>query len=564
MEISIARFRRILYTLAVVAAGGAAFAFWLRQTYAGQPDVRNAFNAFYVLFARNEGPGLIVVALFCMVSALIFFRDSSPQLITEAAPGNKNLFSLRPSVLVFIIAAGVVALTALGTTLVCHNYALSADEFMADFQARIFLHGDISAIVPVEWRDAVRVIKPTYAEYLPATHSWKAAYLPVYAAMRALFQAAYLQSLLNPLLAGITLIALSGVLQRIWPNEKRTALAGILLLAGSSQFLVMSMTSYSMPAHLALNTIWLWLYLQPKSRLFWLAPVVGVLAIGLHQPVVHALFVTPFLFRLLLQRRWKVVLTYGFLYSLGCASWLWWGHRFSAPGGPPASLYFSIWNPKMLIIQPMDLWLVLAWMSLATPLLIVLGCRSADGSKPVVQDAALSCFLTFLFYYFFRLDQGNGWGYRYLHGTLSCAVIVAVAGWKSLVHAAGPKAAWRFLVAGLAASFLIQLPLRCFQAESYIRPFAQASESIHAISAGVVGVDPDLAWYSADLVRNDPYLTERPVVFALIKLKPTEVRTLAQHGPARFLKQDELQQCGLVTTQVPHPKPAPFRVGIGP
>ncbi len=85
---------------------------------------------------------------------------------------------------------------------------------------------------------------------------------------------------------------------QIWPNEKENALVAVLLLAASAQFLLMAMTSYAMSAHLALNTIWLWLYSRPERRRFYLAPVVGVLAIGLHQPIVHALFVAPFLFRL--------------------------------------------------------------------------------------------------------------------------------------------------------------------------------------------------------------------------------------------------------------------------
>ena len=47
-----------------------------------------------------------------------------------------------------------------------------------------------------------------YVDYLPAAHAWKATYLPVYAAMRALFQSVYLQAFLNPFLAALTVRAL--------------------------------------------------------------------------------------------------------------------------------------------------------------------------------------------------------------------------------------------------------------------------------------------------------------------------------------------------------------------
>ena len=211
---------------------------------------------------------------------------------------------------------------------------LTADEFMSDFQARIFLRGKISAEVPPEWRDAVRVIKPTYADYLPATQSWKSAYLPVYAAMRAVFQSVSLQSLLNPFLAAATVLALYGSARNIWPEEKRNALVAILLLATSAQFLLMAMTAYSMPAHLALNTIWLWLYSRPDVRRFYLAPIVGVLAIGLHQPVVHALFVAPFLLRLVIRRNWAAVSVFGFIYLLGCVGWYAWRAHYSTHTGP--------------------------------------------------------------------------------------------------------------------------------------------------------------------------------------------------------------------------------------
>ena len=173
-----------------------------------------------------------------------------------------------------------------------------ADEYLGDFQARIFLHGKIQAEVPLRFVDAIRVVKPIYVDYFPATHSWNATYLPVYAALRAVFQSVNLQSLLNPFLAAITILALYACARNIWPESKTHAVIAIALLASSSQFLIMSMTAYAMPAHLALNTIWLWLYSQSDRRAFYLAPFVGALAIGLHQPIVHALFVLPFLARL--------------------------------------------------------------------------------------------------------------------------------------------------------------------------------------------------------------------------------------------------------------------------
>src|SRR5438105_13456979 len=143
---------------------------------------------------------------------------------------------------------------------------------MQALQARIFLHGKITAAVPEEWLPLARMIKPTIVDYLPTTHSWKSTYLPVYAAMRAVFQSISLQSLLNPLLDAVSVVALFGAARNIWPTQQQNAFVAAALLASSCQFLVMGMTSYSMPAHLALNSIWLWLYSAPDRRRFYFAP----------------------------------------------------------------------------------------------------------------------------------------------------------------------------------------------------------------------------------------------------------------------------------------------------
>ena len=299
--------RRILFGVSGIALAGVVLAWWLSGTFAGWPDPRSSFSAFYVLFARDEIWGLPVVAVFGIGAALfIFGRGNQRSLIPE--------LTQRDLIVIALVASSVFAITALGTHFVCHDYSLSADEFMADFQARIFLRGRIFAEVPAQWVDAVRVIKPTFADYFPATHEWKATYLPVYAALRAIFESVYLASFLNPCLAALTVVALYGTARNIWPNDKQDAFVASLLLAGSAQFLVMAMTTYSMPAHLALNTVWLWLYSNPERRRFYLAPIVGVLAIGLHQPIVHALFATPFLLRLALQRKWRAVSIFALIY----------------------------------------------------------------------------------------------------------------------------------------------------------------------------------------------------------------------------------------------------------
>ena len=308
--------------------------------------------------------------------------------------------------------------------------------------------------------------------------------------MRAIFRSVGLQSLLNPVLATLTVLALYGTARNIWPAEKQNGLVAVLLLASSAQFLIMAMTGYSMPAHLALNTIWLWLYSRPDRRVFYLAPIVGVLALGLHQPFFHALFAAPFLLRLLLQRKWQSVAVFAVIYLLGCGGWFyWWAHykaHFTSSG---MHAPFRLFNPWMGLIQSMNLWLVIAWSSLGLPLLAVIGFRRFFKLDPILQDAVLSCLLTFGFYFFFHLDQAHGWGYRYFHGVLGCLILVAVAGWNSFCGSVGADRAKIFLFSAVALSLLVQLPLRCFQAENFVRPFARSAAALCAMPVDLIAFD---------------------------------------------------------------------------
>jgi hypothetical protein len=548
----------ILFGITIFCLAGIVFAFWLRIVPAGHPDPRLAFNVFYYLFARNEPAGLLVVALFSAGAALWFRRS---QALVEDRPVENGILTGWVCIAVAVL---VFAIAAIGTQTVFHNYLVTADEYLADFQARIFLHGKFQAEVPSAWVSAERFLNlPFFVRYFPANHSWNSVYLPVYAAMRAVFQSVGLQSLLNPFLAALTVLAVYGTARNIWPESKTNALVAIGLLVSSSQFLVMSMTSYSMPAHLALNAIWLWLYSRPDRGWFYLAPLVGVIAIGLHQPIVHALFALPFLLRLVLQRRWRAVLIFAPIYLAGCALWFAWQARYQVGGNVGIGSFFKILNPRMPIIQSMNLLLIIGWASLATPFLAVLGASQFFKVRPIIQDSILSCLLTFGFYFFFYLDQAHGWGYRYFHGAIVCFLIVAVAGFNRLSNLVGQHRATKFVLVGIAASLLIQFPLRCFEAEQFVRPYARTAAVLHAIPKDIVAFDWRDAWYSADLIRNDPFLEQRPIIVSIFQLTPAAVAALEKNGTARFITRDDLTRLGMFTTRRNDYARDPFELGRG-
>jgi hypothetical protein len=544
-----------LFTIAAGSLVGIAFALWLRTVPAGNADPRLAFNVFYALFARHEPAALAIVAAF-NIGALVFI------LRPHQWAGQEAEFTLS-KLAIGAIAFAVFAITATGVHLVFQNYLLTADENVVDFQACIFMRGKLQAQVPRQLWDAVRVIKPTFVDYFPATHSWNGTYLPVYAAMRAVFQLIGFQTLLNPLLAAVTLLTLFAIARKLWPNQSFYPVTAVLLMATSSQFLLMSMTAYAMPAHLALNTVWLWLYLQPDRRLFYLAPFVGVLAIGLHQPFPHALFVAPFLLRMLREHRWRTASIFAAVYALGCVGWLAWRQHFQAPLASGAQSVFRLWNWRMGVVQPMNLLLIISWSSLATPLLTAAGFLRFRKLPSFLQDCALSCVFTFAFYYFFYLDQAHGWGYRYFHGTLSCFVLIAVAGTHLLGEKVGRARVKQFVIGGALASLVIVLPLRCFQAAAFVAPYARTAAVLHAVPTQVVAVDARDGWYSADLIRNDPFLENRPIMVSIYGLNPAAVASLQQLGSVRFIDRDVLARLGMFTQRRNDYKNDPFTLGRG-
>ena len=116
---------------------------------------------------------------------------------------------------------------------------------------------------------------------------------------------------------------------------------------------------------------------------------------------------------------------------------------------------------------------------------------------------------------------------------------------------------------GIAASLLIQFPLRCFEAERFVRPYARTAAAIHAIPKDIVAFDWRDAWYSADLIRNDPFLEQRPIIVSIFQLTPEAVAALEKNGTARFITRDDLTRLGMFTTRRNDYGYDPFQLGRG-
>jgi hypothetical protein len=469
-----------------------------------------AANIFFRLYALYELPFLLLLLGTVVVGSLMMIRRAPEP--TQRTPIHQLVAPGETAV--GVTALVVLVVTVLVTYLVLHGYAFSMDEFSADFQARLFARGQYEAALPGPWRPLAGGITPIFVGYDAAHGTWISQYLPGYALLKAPFVAIGAPTLLNPLLAALTIVALAAVARRCWPDEGLRPWLAIALLATLSQFVITSGTAYSMPAHLCANLVWLWLYLRGDDRSWLAALVVGVIALGLHNPFPHALFVAPFLIRLVRDRRWRRVGSAALFYGAGSIGWFLWLRALQSLGPVGDGLLSVLQVPGRaeLWLNAINVSLLFTWQTPVFGMLVVAALVQARRLTPPMRDLAWGVLLTIVFYAFFPATQGHGWGYRYAYQVLGSLALLGAAGITPLVDALGSRRASLLVGASLIVGLVAQLPHRLMDTERFVRPFAAAADYVLTRPADVVLVNGSTVWYGRDLVRNDPFLEGQPIV----------------------------------------------------
>jgi hypothetical protein len=539
---------------AVVAAavGGAMAATLLRHKSIGHPRP-DSTNIFFHLYALHERPFFILLAAFALL-VWVFARPATVVVAgSPPAPTSGTGHPRRVPLMVGALTIGV--LSWVGSRIVLHNFPFSLDEFNAVFQAEILASGRLSAPVPAEWQPFAPAMTPVFVSYYPEAESWRSGYLPGYAAIRALFRVLGGESLTNPVLAALTLLVLAGVGRRLWPERPQPWLLAVLFLATSSQFLLTSMSWYSMPAHLLLNLVWLWLYLRNDTLSLAAAPLVGVLALGLHNPFPHALFAAPFLVRALRRHRFAWLSYAAVVYGAGALVWYAWLHSstgyLAAAGGQGLLSAFMLPGARELASQALHLSLVLSWQPPVVVIFALVALWHHRRLSETERDVAGGLLLTAGFYLFVSFfAQGHGWGYRYIYSALGNLIMLSAAGAEMLRGSVGRVTINRLVGLSTAVALLVQLPLRALQAERFVRPFARATEYVATLEGSVaVVVHPDSSYYGRDLVRNDPFLRNTPKLFFAPVLGDSGIRALSSRfgGRVHQLRSTELARLGIKT-----------------
>ena len=449
------------------------------------------------------------------------------------------------------VAVLLVPICLAGHRWILAGYNLSRDEQLASFDAIVFASGHWVQTIPVLWRDHADTLNTLFM--YPASHrgAWISAYLPVNAGLRALVGIVATPALTEPLMTAVAAGALWGCARRIWPQDHEAPVVALLLFVSSGQVLVTGMTAYAMPAHLAFNLVWLWLFLR---RAWWTdiaALAVGFGAVGLHQPLPHLMFVGPLLLLLLLERQWSRAIFYAAGYGAIGIFWLWWpGWTWSLvqayPNAqPPAGVDF-ISRLKAAVAErgsagPLDmianLLRFVAWQSPALIPLMLIGWKMVRHSRigaallggVLLTTVAMAIIVPF---------QGHGFGYRYLHGLIGNCILLAVFGWASLDRERGVWRGWLLRV--FIAEALILLPLQLWMAHAIYTPAEVTDARIAAIKAEYVVIGSGDAPYAHDLVYNPPMLDRRPLRLAAETLDNGAIAALCRTRPQIVLAGDRL------------------------
>lgn len=424
--------------------------------------------------------------------------------------------------LALLIGTGLALISWAGHSWILSGYDLSRDEQMASFDAAVFANGSLAAPLPGMWRDHAPALNTMFMYAADPRAAWVSDYLPLNAALRALVGLVVAPAITGPLMTLLGALALWGCARRIWPDSRETAVVALLLYAGSAQVVVTGMTAYAMPAHLALNLCWLWLFLRRRRWADMAALAVGFAAVGLHQPIMHPMFAAPVLFLLLLEKDWRRAALYFVGYAAIGLFWLWWPHWISTlvqvdgamqqvrDSGYAVRLMNALAAGDGMRMANMiaNLARFAAWNHLLLIPLLIAGFLAARRDR-LAGALAGGLILTLVTMTVILPYQGHGFGYRYLHGQIGNCILLAVFGWQAIGAETGR---WRTLLRRTTcAGALILLPLQLWFAHGFYAPAAAASARIDRSGTDYAVIGESDVPFSADLVINPPRLDGRPI-----------------------------------------------------
>ena len=493
---------------------------------------KRGFTTF--LFVRQDA--LLAIGIALMARFALVTGARAPDWLIAMAPR----WWLVPLALLLVCWGG--------HHLVFQAHPLIRDEQMALFDAFIYRHGQIGWPIAPFWRDYAMALNQQFILPVAGHQAWLSDYLPGHAVTRVLVATMIDPAWTNPLLTAIGAVALWRIACRLWPDDAGARMTALLLYGGSSQVIIMGMTSYAMSGYLALNLVWLALFLRGGRMGHAGAMLTGVIATGWHQPIFHPLFVLPFFAMLGWQRRRMVLTAYMLAYGVIGLGWLAWPHLVAdSMGGTPAQIDTVGYGGRILLLLsdfgPVNLWLMamnllrfVTWQHLLMMPLMLAGLWSAR-RDPLALALAAGLVIPIGAVTILLAYQGHGWGYRYLHGVIGNACLLGGYGWIALQRRGALP---RFSTALHLASLLLVLPVHAMMAATIAAPYAAVSRSIAAIDADVAVIDDLAVAFGGDLVINRPDLSNRPIRLMTSQMDVQAMTRLCLRNRVAFVGQAQL------------------------
>jgi hypothetical protein len=540
------RLRRLLVTVPVVVLAVLAIE---------HLELTPSFPLTFELMRTQDAPVLVLVGAVLLALAAwrlpAAWNDGAARLVARA------------QVLLVVSILGAAVVVALGTQFLVRDTPVSHDENMSKFDTQILSTGQLMAPIPPEWRAFSWALKPAFRLPVPGDLAWVSTYLPGNAALRAGLGWIFGPAVVNAILVGAALLALLAVARRLWPEQREAWVLAVVLMASSSQVLGMGMTPFAMTAHLLLNLVWLGLYLRNTYAGHAGAIAVGFWATGLHQLVFHPLFVAPFIAQMLLDRRWRLaalyVASYGAIGVFWIVYWqmLLWGHGIApeAASAMGTSFFitrvasmlrdFSISGPETML---QNLLRFAAWQNPLLVVLLVPGMVLGWRAGGVLRALAAGIVLTLAALLILLPYQDIGWGYRYFHGLIGGASLLAAFAWTTLNARASLSA--RRVASGVMAAIttvavLVLAPIHARQMYAYISPYTRANQAITASTAEAVVIETISVGHGIELVRNDPDLRNRPLVFDIGLLDEKLIQELCARMTVTVFDGEQAERFGM-------------------
>lgn len=481
-------------------------------------DFHGLTPIFFVLFAVFDYSGARSLLLVLVLAACISGRLPVRPLLRWISDHS------------VLVAAMTTALLCAGALVVYHNHPLAMDEYAPLFQSQAFAAGKLSGQFPVPLLDWLipRGFQHYFFKVSHASGAVTSAYWPSFALLLTPFTWLGISWACNPVLSGLTLITVHRLTLRMFDDPEAAGLA-VLFTAASPVFFADGISYYSMTAHLLANGLVALLLLDPTPRRALLAGLVGSIALTLHNPVPHLLFVLPYVLWLASRRAagakllaW-LALGYAPLCIVLGLGWFWYTTGLSQDGIATASgaaaqadslqigAIFAIPDSTVLFARAIGVAKIWLW---AVPGLMILAVIGAWKwwQRPASRLLAAAALLTLFGYLMVPVDQGHGWGYRYFHSAW-LALPVLAAGALASVEGSAARLSWTtdealrtFVAACALLTLIIGVGLRAQQVHGFIREDLTQQPTYAGTEPRIEIIAADNSFYGQDLVQNDPFL----------------------------------------------------------